>query len=141
MALKIVYWSGTGNTETMANAIAEGAQEAGVEVELITADDADVSALLADDVFALGCPAMGDEELEEDVMEPLVEEVCGDCEGKKIAIFGSYEWNEGEWIELWEQRMSGAGAEVVEALKAYDYPDDDALAACKALGHKLAELL
>ena len=135
--IAVVFWSGTGNTETMADAVVEGAEGAGAEVEKIAA--ADWSASVSDyDALAFGCPAMGDESLEEDEFEPFFEGVEGDLSGKKVGLFGSYDWGTGDWMETWKERTEGDGAEVVDTVIANLEPDDDALAACKALGAALA---
>lgn len=134
----VVFWSGTGNTETMAGAVAEGAREAGAEVEEIGAADFSADAVAGYDAIAFGCPAMGDEELEEDEFEPMFESVESELSGKKVGLFGSYDWGVGDWMETWKERTEGDGAEVVETVTANLEPDDDALAACKALGAALA---
>ena len=138
--VSIVYWSGTGNTEAMADAMAEGAKDAGAEVELLTVDKAEAAALSEAKAFALGCPAMGAEELEEGEMEPFMAELDSRIEGKTIALFGSYDWGDGEWMRDWVERMTAAGATVVggEGVICQDAPDDDAKTACGELGKKLA---
>ena len=134
--LAVIYWSQTGNTEAMANAVADGAKGAGAEVDLIQ-----VSSITADkaaeyDVLALGCPAMGAEELEESEFEPFFAELEGKISGKKISLFGSYDWGSGDWMTTWADRVTSAGATVVngEGLIVNLTPDDDALAKCKELG-------
>ncbi|WP_307739074.1 flavodoxin [uncultured Parolsenella sp.] len=135
--LAVVFWSGTGNTETMADAVVEGAEGAGAEVEKIAV--ADWSGNVADyDALALGCPAMGDEQLEEDEFEPFFEDIEGDLSGKKVGLFGSYDWGTGDWMETWKERAEGDDADVVDTVIANLEPDDDALASCKALGAALA---
>ncbi len=133
MAAAVIYWSGTGNTEAMAKAVAEGA---GVEAVTVSEFSGDVAEY---DALALGCPAMGAEELEESEFEPFFAGIEGKISGKKIAIFGSYDWGDGEWMRLWADRVKAAGAEVVggEGLIANNTPDDDALAKCKALGEQV----
>lgn len=137
----VVYWTGTGNTETMANAVVEGAKEAGAEkVDLIFSDDFSVSKLDEYDAIAFGCPAMGNEELEESSFEPMFASVEGNLGGKNIAIFGSYEWNDGQWMRDWEERVKNtAGNLVYPALPAYDNPDAEALEKCKELGAAIAK--
>lgn len=134
----VVYWTGTGNTEVMANAVVEGAKDAGADVSLIFSDDFTAADMDNYDAIAFGCPAMGDEVLEEDSFEPMF----ADCEPKlkdrNIAIFGSYEWNDGEWMVDWENRVKEAGAILVyNPLPAYDYPSDDDLEKCRELGKAL----
>ena len=139
--INIIYWSQTGNTAAMAEAIAEGVKSGGgapnvKEVSLGVPGD-----LENEPVFALGCPAMGDEVLEEDEMEPFVDGVCKFAKGKKIALFGSYGWGDGEWMRDWEEKMKAAGAEIIggAGLIVNDLPDDDGIAECKALGEALAK--
>ncbi|HEY9575411.1 MAG TPA: flavodoxin [Lachnospiraceae bacterium] len=140
--VQIVYWSATGNTEEMANAIAEGVKEAGAVAEVISVESADKEALLAANAFALGCPAMGAEELEEGDMEPFVASIEGGISGKQILLFGSYDWGDGEWMRLWVERMQNAGASIIggEGIIANNEPDDEAKEACKEAGKKLAGL-
>lgn len=136
----VVYWSGTGNTEAMANAVVEGAKGAGAEVDLIFSDDFTKDKLGDYDAIAFGCPAMGNEELEESSFEPMFASVENDLGGKKIAIFGSYEWNDGQWMRDWEERAKNtAGTLVAEGLMAYDNPDEEALSKCKELGAALVK--
>ena len=139
--IKVVYWSSTGNTEAMAEAIARGIESAGGEAQLLEADNVSASDFSDDQVFALGCPAMGDEELEDSVVEPLVAELEGSVSGKKIALFGSYDWGDGEWMRIWAERMEKAGAQIVggEGLICNNTPDEDGIAACEKLGVKLTE--
>ena len=136
----VAYWSQSGNTESMANAVAEGIKEAGKEADVLPVSVVSTDELKAADAFALGCPAMGAEVLEEGEMEPFVTEVEGFAAGKKIALFGSYGWGDGQWMRDWEERMSAAGATVVtgEGVIAHEAPDEEALAACRNLGKALA---
>lgn len=135
----IVYWTGSGNTEAMAHAVKEGAENVGAEVSLNFVSDLSADEVASFDNIALGCPAMGNEQLEEYEFEPFFEELLPQLQGKKVVIFGSYSWNEGEWIQLWKDRLNESGVELVaEPVKAYSYPEDDVLDACKALGETLA---
>lgn len=142
MSISVVYWSGTGNTEAMADALADGIREAGGEAALITVDGADAQELAKEDVFALGCPSMGAEELEESEMEPFVAELEGKVSGKKILLFGSYGWGDGEWMRNWEERMKNAGAVLVtgSGIIANEAPDDAAVAKLKAAGKELVSI-
>ena len=139
--IKVVYWSSTGNTEAMAEAIARGIESTGGEAQLLEADNVSASDFDDDQVFALGCPAMGAEELEDSVVEPLVAELEGSVSGKKIALFGSYDWGDGEWMRIGAERMEKAGAQIVggEGLICNNTPDEDGIAACEKLGVKLTE--
>ncbi len=134
----VVYWSGTGNTEAMAELVAEGARDAGAEVEVIACADFSSGDLDAYDAFAFGCPAMGSEELESDEFEPMWDDVESALPGRKVVLFGSYDWADGEWMDLWRERAEAAGVTVADSVIAKDYPDDDASAACRALGAALA---
>ena len=137
----VVYWSGTGNTEAMANKVAEGAKAAGAEVEVISADDFDGTDISGFDGVAFGCPAMGDEELEDSVFQPVFEACEPKLAGKKVALFGSYGWGDGQWMRDWEERMTAAGATVLngEGLICQETPDDDAIKQCEELGEQLAQ--
>lgn len=136
MAVKVVFWSGTGNTEEMANLVAQGIADGGSEAELINVEDASADDFADETVLALGCPAMGDEELE-DSMEEFFSAL--DLQGKKLALFGSYSWNEGEWMEIWKNRAVEAGAELLGVATAYEAPEDEAAEACVELGRTLAQ--
>ncbi len=137
--IAVVYWSGTGNTEAMAAAVSEGAKSKGAEVSVLTA--AEFSADMADsfDGIAFGCPAMGAEVLEETEFEPMFNSVESKLKDKKIALFGSYGWGDGEWMRNWEDVCRADGAHlVIDSVICNDAPDDDAINACKALGAALA---
>lgn len=140
--IAVIYWSGTGNTEAMAMDVAEGIKEGGKEAEVVPVDAAQASALQEMPVFALGCPAMGAEQLEESVMEDFVAEVERFASGKTIGLFGSYGWGDGQWMRDWVERMQNAGAVVLGGEDAIcnEAPDDAAQAACIALGRQLAEV-
>ena len=135
----VVYWSGTGNTETMANAVAEGAKGAGAEVDVLVANDFNSGKVAEYDGIAFGCPAMGAENLEESEFEPMFTEVEGSLSGKKIALFGSYGWGSGEWMADWEERSKAAGAVLAtDSVICQEAPDDDAVENCQKLGAALA---
>ena len=139
MKAAVVFWSGTGNTEAMANAVAEGMKSAGAEVLMFTPADLDAAALRSCSAVAFGCPAMGAEVLEETEFQPMWDEIKSQLSGKKVALFGSYGWGDGEWMRSWEADCSDAGVSLsAESIMANNAPDDDALAKCKALGAKLA---
>ena len=138
--ISIVYWSQTGNTQAMAEAISEGVTEAGKEAKIIDVTDASLDALKTEKVFALGCPAMGAEVLEESEMEPFVSELEGSVGGKTIALFGSYGWGDGQWMRDWVQRTNDANAVIYtdEGLILNETPDDDGIAKCKEFGKGFA---
>lgn len=138
--INIVYWSQTGNTQVMAEAIGAGVQEAGKEANVVFVSDITVDDLKDASVMALGCPAMGAEVLEEGEMEPFMCELEGSLGGKTVALFGSYGWGDGEWMRDWVERVGDAGANVLngEGLICQETPDDDAIDECKALGKQLA---
>ena len=138
--IAVVYWSATGNTEAMANAVADGIREKGGEAVLHTCEDFDGSKVAEYDAIAFGCPAMGAEVLEETEMDPFVSEVEGFAAGKTIALFGSYGWGDGQWMRDWTERMQSAGAEIVggEGLICNETPDEEALEECRELGKQLA---
>ncbi len=136
--IAVVYWSGTGNTEAMAQAIAEGAKGAGAEVDLLGAGE--FPGFDGYSAVAFGCPAMGSEVLEESEFEPMFAAIEGGLSGKKIALFGSYGWGDGQWMRDWCERCDKAGADLYgkEGLIVNETPDEAALDACKELGKALA---
>ncbi len=135
----VVYWSGTGNTAAMAQAVSDGAAATGAEVKIIPAGQFTKDDVASYDAIAFGCPAMGAEQLEESEFDPMFEDVKGSLSGKKIALFGSYGWGDGEWMRLWEADAKGAGANLAcESVMANNAPDDEAVEACKSLGRVLA---
>ena len=140
--IKVIFWTGSGNTEAMANAIVEGIKEAGKEGKAIFVSDITPGDVKDDNVFALGCPAMGAEVLEEVDMEPFVEALDSMISGKNIALFGSYGWGDGQWMRDWEARTTAAGANLVngEGLMCHEVPVDAALEECKELGKQLAQI-
>ena len=132
----IVFWSATGNTETMANCIAEGA---GAAATIVPCGEMNAAKLGEYDVVAFGCPAMGAEQLEESEFEPMYQNLRGSLSGKPVGLFGSYGWGDGEWIRTWAEDAEAAGARlVVEPVMANGSPDGDAETACAALGAALA---
>lgn len=136
--IAVVYWSGTGNTETMANAIADGARNTGAIVEMFTADVFSASMMDNFDAIAFGCPSMGAEQLEESEFEPMFTDCQSKLSGKKIALFGSYGWGDGEWMRNWEDSCRDAGAVLAcDSVICQDAPDDEAEANCRSLGAAL----
>ena len=139
MKIAVVYWSSTGNTEAMAQAVIEGARKAGASAELFTATEFDGGKVDAFDAIAFGCPAMGAEELEDSEFAPMFESCENKLSGKKIALFGSYGWGDGEWMRTWEDTCRNDGASLVcDSVICQEAPDDDALNACRSLGESLA---
>jgi len=137
--IAIVYWSGTGNTEAMANKVLSGAQAAGAETEIFTAAEFAGDKMANFDAVAFGCPSMGSEQLEESEFEPMFSGCIGGLKGKKIGLFGSYGWGDGEWMRTWEAQCREAGAELVSAgVICNEAPDAAAEANCEALGRALA---
>lgn len=136
----VIYWSMSGNTQAMAEAIAKGINDSGKEAVVQYVSEASVSELQDAKVFALGCPAMGAEVLEEGEMEPFVSEVEGIAAGKKIALFGSYGWGDGQWMRDWEERMIGCGAAIINGagLICHETPDDAMISECENLGKQIA---
>lgn len=134
----VVFWSGTGNTEEMANAVLEGMKAVGTDAVLLTAAEADD--LSQYDAIAFGCPAMGAEVLEEEEFDPMFQSAKAALAGKKVALFGSYGWGDGEWMRSWEQECTDAGITLAaESVICCEAPDDDAVNRCKALGTTLAQ--
>ena len=135
----VVYFSNTGNTEAIAELVAEGAREAGAEVDVFSVDDFDVNSADDYDAFALGCPACGSEELDDSEFEPMLDELEPKISGKSVVLFGSYGHGGGEYQNDWQEREENAGLKVLDKLAVEEAPEDDAdIAAAKELGAKLA---
>ncbi len=135
----VCFWSGTGNTEAMADAVVEGIREAGGEPTVLGCD---LTSNNIDeyDAFAFGCPSMGDEVLEEAEFEPMWEDVKTSLTGKKVALFGSYGWGDGEWMRNWDEEAKELGVDMAcDFVIANEEPDDEAIEACKALGAALVK--
>lgn len=130
----VVFWSATGNTETMANCVAEGANGT-----IVPCGEMNAAKLAEFDAVAFGCPAMGAEQLEESEFEPMYQDLRGSLSGKPVGLFGSYGWGDGEWIRTWAEDAQAAGARLVaDPVMANGAPDGDAIDACNALGTALA---
>lgn len=136
--IAVVYWSGTGNTQAMAEAVAAGVEEAGAQVEVLEASDFAGERVKEFDAIAFGCPSMGAEQLEESEFEPMFQSCEPELSGKKIALFGSYGWGDGEWMRNWEQVCRDDSAVLVcDSVICNEAPDEEAQAACEALGKAL----
>ncbi len=136
--IAVVYWSGTGNTEAMANAVVEGVKASNAEVTVFEASKFDSSMVAEYDAIAFGCPSMGAEELEDGEFLPMFEACKAELNNKKIALFGSYGWGDGEWMRNWEDDCRSVGAVLVcNSVICTDYPDDDAKKLCTELGAAL----
>ncbi len=131
----VVYWSGTGNTETMAKLISEGAKSKGAQVELMTSADFKKDMVAGFDFIAFGCPSMGAEVLEETEFQPMWDDVKDSLSEKDVLLFGSYGWGDGEWMRNWEEETV---AKSVETYMCNETPDAEAEAICRALGEKMA---
>ena len=136
--IAVVYWSGTGNTEAMAGFVAEGAKAAGAEVSVYTASEFNEELMDEFDAVAFGCPSMGAEQLEEGEFEPMFNSLEGKLPGKKIALFGSYGWGIGEWMETWEESCQSLGVIfAAPSVIANETPDEEAADNCRSLGKAL----
>lgn len=140
MSVAVVYWSGTGNTESMAKAVARGVERSGKKAELLEVHKAEALQIAECEAIALGCPSMGAEQLEEEEMEPFVEALEPLSSGKNMLLFGSYGWGDGEWMREWCERMRSAGANLIreEGIIVNDAPGEKELEACEEAGSELA---
>ncbi|MBH1941804.1 flavodoxin [Mobilitalea sibirica] len=136
----VIYWSGTGNTKAMAEAVAEGCTD--MEVRLLQVSEASVDHVAEADAVAFGCPAMGSEELDDTEMEPFIASLSDNVVNKPIVLFGSYGWGNGEWMADWEDRMLDLGAKLItEGLIINEMPDEEGIKKCKELGKTLAKAI
>lgn len=139
--IAIVYYSGTGNTLEMANAVYGSIKNGNNEAELFNVSDITADQAKNYDILVLGCPAMGAEELEEEEMEPFFTELETNLQGKTVALFGSYGWGDGEWMRNWEERVKNAGATLLkEGIICMDSPDVDTLEELTKLGEEISTL-
>lgn len=135
----VLYWSGTGNTEMMANSLLAGIRDSGMQADIFSVSEFDEA--LIDDYthVALGCPSMGDEELEDFEFLPVYEAIKVNLAGKNVVLFGSYDWGNGEWMDAWNIDVVTSGANlVVDGLITHLTPDADALEEARSLGRTLA---
>ncbi len=137
--IAVVFWSGTGNTEAMANAVVDGIKAAGSDCDLYQVDDFKVEDMADYKAFAFGCPAMGAEVLEEDSFEPFFADAEKKLEGVPVALFGSYGWGGGAWMDDWSERTKEAGAKFIGSVVAENAPDDETITECENLGKDLAK--
>lgn len=138
--MKIVYYSASGNTEKMAILIAEGIVNGGKSVEIINVSDANANIFDNEEIVILGCPAMGDEVLEENEFEPFVEEISSKISGKKVALFGSYGWGDGQWMRDWQERMESLGCTLIDDGLIIQYEPEDNSSECIELGMTIAKV-
>ncbi|GAA0084065.1 flavodoxin [Clostridium sp. CTA-7] len=139
--MKIIYWSGTGNTEAMANLILKGINEEGGMGELINISSKDVNSIVNEDILILGCPSMGDEELEEGEFLPFFESIEKDLNNKKVALFGSYGWGTGEWMASFEERVQASGGILpLESLIVNYLPEGEDEEKCVEYGRQIYKL-
>ncbi|RHW63239.1 flavodoxin [Clostridium botulinum] len=133
--MKIIYWSQTGNTEKMANLILEGIESEGEKAELVEVSSVSLNDVKNEKILILGCPASGAEELEESEMEPFIKSLEGNMQGKKVALFGSWGWGNGEWMTEWEKKMESFGAILIsEGLTVQEYPEGENEGKCISFG-------
>ncbi|WP_392486520.1 flavodoxin [Haloimpatiens sp. FM7315] len=138
--ISVIFWSGSGNTEAMAIKIFEGAKTSNTKVRLLNVEKANIDDVINSDIVCLGCPAMGAEELEETIMEPFIESISSLLKGKKIALFGSYGWGDGEWMVNFKDRMEEYGAKLLaKGLIINGEPDESQLEECIEYGENLAK--
>ncbi|EKY22766.1 flavodoxin [Clostridium celatum] len=137
--MKIIYYSNSGNTEKMANLIAEGIINTGKTAEVINVSNANVNIFDDEDVVILGCPAMGDEVLEESEFEPFMEEISTRIQGKKVALFGSYGWGDGQWMRDWQERVESLGCTLINDGLIIQYEPEDNSSECIEFGMSIAK--
>ena len=140
MQIAVIYRTGSGNTEAMAQAVAEGARNAGADVSLFQVSELTAADAAKYERLALGCPAMGAEVLEESEFEPFFTELESKLSGKTVALFGSYGWGDGQWMRDWWDRAGKDGAKLYgnEGLIINETPDDAGLEQCRSFGGGVA---
>lgn len=142
MLVSIIYYSGTGNTEKMAELIAEGVREKGSTANVVNVTGATAEDIQNADIVLLGCPSLGAEELDHDVFEPYLENNMDLLRNKKVSLFGSYGWGDGQWMREWNDNMVSQGIEIfVSPLIVNETPVGDSAETCKQFGHSVVEAL
>lgn len=134
----IIYWTMTGNTRIMADCLAEGAKQAGLSPQILPIAEAAPAQAAEADLLALGCPAMGAEELEQEEFAPFWRSLLPYITGKKLLLFGSYGWGGGAWLQKWREEAAAAGAQVYDTLAAEGRPDEASMELCEQLGQSFA---
>lgn len=137
--IAVIYWSQTGNTQVMAESILAGAVDAGADAEIFSVSDISPADIKDYDVIALGCPSMGVEELDDTEFQPFYDAIKPDLNGKKVALFGSYGWGDGEWMRNWQDDVIATSALLYnnEGLIINEMPDESGIKECKAMGKAL----
>lgn len=139
--MKVIYWSGTGNTEAMANLIGKGISNQGKEAEVLSIDKVSINNIKNDEILVLGCSSMGNEELEESEFAPFIESLKDIGNGKKALLFGSYGWGDGEWMRNWEEQMKEYGFEIpLEPVIVNEMPEGSEEERCINFGKEIAKL-
>ena len=137
--MKVVYYSNSGNTQAMAEYIKEGIEKAGKQAEVIDAENIQAADLANEEILILGCPACGSEELDDMTMEPLIDSLGSSIAGKKVALFGSYSWGDGEWMTSWQDKMSSLGGVLIsDGLIVNETPEGSDVDRCVAFGELIA---
>lgn len=136
--ISIIYWSNGGNVEVLANTMADELEQAGVNVCIKHVSDADVSDVIEADAVAFGSPSMDNNRIEQQEMEPFINEFkLLPINGKKAVLFGSYGWDDGQFIKNWVVRMKDYGFNVLGDLAVKESPTDDDIEEAKKLAKKL----
>lgn len=131
MKISIIYWTGTGNTQMMAETIVDTVEELGFNPIFEFVNDVDLLDVKESEWFFLGCPAMTGEDIEELEFRPFFESLKESLQDKNVVLFGSYDWGDGQWIETWSQEVEEAGGKVKELIKVQWNPEDEQLAMIK----------
>jgi len=135
--IAVIFWSGTGNTEAMAHAILEGIKGSEGGVDFFRVSDIDAATAAGYEKLVLGCPSMGGEVLEEIDFDPFFTALESQLSGKKVALFGSYGWGDGEWMRDWQGRVERSGASLFEeGLILNELPDASGLEECRRFGER-----
>lgn len=129
MKIGIIYWSGTGRTEAIAEVLKSAAEAKGHAVDASSVEDFSGTIGIYDAIF-LGCSSQGAEELEEDVFAPFYDAVKPELAGKDVGLFGSYGWGDGEWMRNWVEDAKDAGITVLSGEGLICQEDEDTEEAC-----------
>lgn len=138
--VSVIYWSNGGNVEVLANTIADELNDLGAEVLIKHVSNAKIEDVTESDAIALGSPSMSNNRIEQCDMEPFVKQLkLTPNEGKKLILFGSYGWDNGEFMVDWVERMKDYGFEVIGSLAVNESPSDDEINSAKDLAKQLVK--
>lgn len=138
--VSIIYWSNGGNVEVLANTIAESAKMHGAVVTIKHVQDATIEDVTTADAVAFGSPSMDNNRIEQHEMEPFIKEFkLLPNNNKKVVLFGSYGWDDGQFMKDWVVRMKDYQFDVIANIAVKESPSDEELEIARKFGEELTK--